>query len=38
MRFPEVAYAPEGLLTGLRISIGTDAEIDALLAALKEIV
>lgn len=38
MQFPEVPSAPDGLLTGLRISIGTDAEIDALLAALREIV
>lgn len=37
MRFPEVPYAPGGLLTGLRISVGTDGEIDALLAALREI-
>jgi histidinol-phosphate aminotransferase len=37
MRFPDVSYAPEGLLTGLRISVGTDTEIDALLAALREI-
>lgn len=36
MRFPEF---PErgGLLTGLRISIGTDREIDALLAALRQV-
>ncbi|MFN0055001.1 MAG: pyridoxal phosphate-dependent aminotransferase, partial [Planctomycetales bacterium] len=38
MKFPEVPYAPAGLLTGLRISIGTDTEIDALIAALREIV
>ncbi len=38
MRFPEVPYAPQGLLTGLRISVGTDTEIDALLAALREFV
>jgi histidinol-phosphate aminotransferase len=38
MRFPDVPSAPDGVLTGLRISVGTDAEIDALLAALREIV
>jgi histidinol-phosphate/aromatic aminotransferase/cobyric acid decarboxylase-like protein len=38
MRFPDVAWAPEGLVTGLRISIGTDAEIDMLLSALREII
>jgi histidinol-phosphate/aromatic aminotransferase/cobyric acid decarboxylase-like protein len=38
MRFPDVPTAPDGLLTGLRISVGTDSEIDALLAALREIV
>lgn len=37
MRFPGVAWATDGLVSGLRISIGTDAEIDALLAALIEI-
>ncbi|MGQ0636659.1 MAG: histidinol-phosphate transaminase [Planctomycetaceae bacterium] len=37
MQFPEVPYAPENTLTGLRISVGTDAEIDALLKALGEI-
>ena len=31
MRFPDVPYATGGILTGLRISIGTDTEIDALL-------
>jgi histidinol-phosphate aminotransferase len=38
MKFPQVSYAPDGLLTGLRISVGTDPEIDALHKALKEIV
>jgi len=38
MRFANVPHAPAELLTGLRISIGTDPEIDALLAALREIV
>lgn len=38
MRFPDVLSAAEELVTGLRISIGTDAEIDTLLAALSEIV
>jgi histidinol-phosphate aminotransferase len=37
MRFPDVPAAPDGIVTGLRISIGTDAEIDTLLAALREI-
>ena len=38
MRFPDVAWAPDGLVTGLRISIGTDAEIDTLLSALTELI
>jgi len=38
MRFPDVPEAPDGIVTGLRISIGTDAEIDTLLAALRELV
>ena len=38
MKFPEVPWATEGIVTGLRISIGTDAEIDVLLNALREIV
>jgi histidinol-phosphate aminotransferase len=38
MRFPDVAWAPEGLVTGLRISIGTDDEIDQLLSALNELI
>ncbi len=38
MRFPEVPYAPNKLLDGLRITIGTDAEIDCLLLALTKLV
>ena len=38
MRFPNVEWAPDGLLDGLRITVGTDAEIDTLLEALREIV
>jgi histidinol-phosphate/aromatic aminotransferase/cobyric acid decarboxylase-like protein len=38
MKFPEVPYAPGGLLNGLRITIGTDAEIDSLLRELATIV
>jgi histidinol-phosphate aminotransferase len=38
MRFADVTTAPDGIVTGLRVSIGTDAEIDVLLAALREIV
>ncbi len=38
MAFRNVPYAQDETLTGLRISVGTDAEIDALLAALKSIV
>lgn len=38
MKFPEVAFAPGGLLTGLRITVGTDAEIDQFLSVLREIV
>ncbi len=34
MRFPGVPWAPEGTLDGLRISIGSDEEIDRLLEAL----
>ena len=37
MKFPEVSFAPGGLLTGLRITVGTDSEIDQFLAALREI-
>ncbi|MSR57559.1 MAG: histidinol-phosphate transaminase [Planctomycetaceae bacterium] len=38
MRFADVPHAEGSLLTGLRISVGTDPEIDELLAALREIV
>jgi histidinol-phosphate aminotransferase len=38
MKFPEVPYAPGGLLNGLRITVGTDAEIDSLLRELTSIV
>jgi histidinol-phosphate aminotransferase len=38
MRFADVDWAPDGLVTGLRISIGTDSEIDSLLSALREII
>ena len=38
MKFPEVPYAPGGLLNGLRITVGTDAEIDSLLRELASIV
>jgi histidinol-phosphate aminotransferase len=38
MRFPDVYWAPGGLLDGLRITVGTDSEIDTLIAAIKEIV
>lgn len=38
MSFPDVPWAPDQTLDGLRITIGTDAEIDSLLHALKEIV
>jgi histidinol-phosphate aminotransferase len=37
MRFPDVPWATGGIVTGLRISIGTDAEIDTLVAALGDI-
>lgn len=37
MRFLDVAWAPKKTVTGLRISIGTDAEIDVLLSALGRI-
>jgi histidinol-phosphate aminotransferase len=37
MRFPDVSWAHDTIVTGLRISIGTDAEIDTLVAALGEI-
>jgi histidinol-phosphate aminotransferase len=38
MRFPDVPAAVDGVVSGLRISVGTDAEIDALRDALREIV
>ena len=38
MRFPDVAYAPNQLLDGLRITVGTDAEIDRLFEVLKTLV
>lgn len=38
MSFPDVAWAENQKLDGLRITIGTDPEIDTLLAALREIV
>jgi histidinol-phosphate aminotransferase len=38
MVFPDVAWATDGRLDGLRITVGTDAEIDALLGALTEMV
>ena len=38
MKFPEVPYAPGGVLNGLRMTIGTDAEIDSLLRELTSIV
>ncbi len=37
MKFPEVIFAPGELLTGLRITVGTDAEIDQFLSVLREI-
>ena len=38
MTFPNVDWARDQRLDGLRITVGTDAEIDLLLTALKEIV
>ena len=38
MAFPEVPWANSQTLDGLRITIGTDEEIDTLIAALREIV
>jgi histidinol-phosphate aminotransferase len=37
MQFPDVPWAPDGLLTGLRITVGTDAEIDKLISELRHI-
>jgi histidinol-phosphate aminotransferase len=38
MVYADVPWAKDGRMDGLRITIGTDAEIDALLAALRELV
>jgi len=38
MVFPEVPWVPNEILEGHRITVGTDAEIDALLTALRELV
>ena len=38
MTFPDVSWAKGQRLDGLRITIGTDEQIDTLLLALKEIV
>lgn len=38
MVFPNYAYSPTGEVSGLRITVGTDPEIDQLLTALHEIV
>jgi histidinol-phosphate aminotransferase len=38
MTFPEVPTAPDGVVSGLRITVGTDGEVDLLLAALRELV
>lgn len=38
MVFPDVVWAPSAVLDGLRITVGTDPEIDSLLTALREIV
>jgi histidinol-phosphate aminotransferase len=38
MAFPDVVWAPDQRLDGLRITIGTDPEVDALVSALKEII
>lgn len=37
MQFPGIPDAPEGRVTGLRITVGTDAEIDQLLTALGQV-
>ena len=38
MRFPDVSFAPNNWLDGLRITVGTDAEIDSLLASLSKLI
>jgi histidinol-phosphate aminotransferase len=38
MSFGDISWAKDQRLDGLRITIGTDAEIDAILTALREIV
>lgn len=38
MAFPGVPYAPSETVSGLRITVGTDEQIDQLLGALREIV
>lgn len=38
MRFPDAGSPPAGLVDGLRITIGTDEEIDRFLQALREVV
>ena len=38
MKFPEVPYAPGGVLNGLRLTVGTDPEIDSLLRELASVV
>ncbi len=38
MRFPDVPYAPSNLLDGLRITVGTDTEIDRLFEVLNRLV
>ena len=38
MRFPDVPFASNNLLDGLRITVGTDAEIDRLLEVLKTLI
>jgi histidinol-phosphate/aromatic aminotransferase/cobyric acid decarboxylase-like protein len=38
MAFPDVPWARGGRLDGLRITVGTDEEIDTFLTALRELV
>lgn len=38
MRFPDLPFAPNNLLDGLRITVGTDTEIDRLLEVLKTLI